>query len=240
MAVLTTLPEVLAFSIFLLLAWTAVDVYVIKYGPIAAARSLTKVHNWFYAAVSLVMLVQILNNDDTQDSFTIRYIFHLSKFYESLDILLVCASGSQISGPLAFHHFTTPYLTYLRYARHHGGWRPFAALNNLHHLLVYTFFARGKGASVLLRSVLPCTGILQLIVSVWVDVMYGLDKYYDEGGSEPWWPNLGALALVGGYFVLFFQGFGFRVGQKMVLFGGVLGVFVILRALIERGQSIAA
>lgn len=232
MAPLTTLPELLTYSLFLLLAWTAVDVYVTRYGPLSGTRSLTKVHNWFYAAVSLVMLVRILNTDDSKDSFTIRYIFHLSKFYESIDILLVCASGSQISDSLAFHHFTTPYLTYLRYVNHHGGWRPFAVLNNFHHLLVYTFFARGKGGGVLLRSVLPYTGILQLIVSVWVDVMYGLDKYYD-GGLEPWWPNLGAIALVGGYFVLFFQGFGFRVGQKMVLLVGLLGLFLILRALID-------
>lgn len=229
MAVLTTLPEVLTFSLLLLLAWTAVDAYVTRFGLISAARPLTRVHNWFYAAVSLVMLLQILN-DDAKDSFTIRYIFHLSKFYESLDILLVCASGSQIGRPLAFHHFTTPYLTYMRYLSHHSGWRPFAALNNFHHFLVYTFFARGVKASAILRSVLPCTGILQLIVSVWVDIMYGLDKY--NGGSEPWWPNLGAVILVGGYFVLFFQGFGFQVGQKLALFGGVLGVFLILRALI--------
>ncbi|KAI9368196.1 hypothetical protein BJX61DRAFT_546775 [Aspergillus egyptiacus] len=257
MAPLTTLPELLTFSLLLLSSWRAIHLYVKENGPLATARIITRFHNGFYAAVSLIMLIQILlldftttttnngtslpNKDDDKSSFTPRYTFHLSKFYESLDILLLSAAGIPISNPLAFHHLTTPYLTYIRYIAHHRGWRPFALTNNFHHVLVYTFFAspRGGRASARLRLLVPFTGVLQLIVSVWVDLNVGLDKYHayypletkskaeaGSGGEEPYWPNLVSLALVGAYFVLFFQGFGWRVPVKMALWGALLGILL--------------
>jgi hypothetical protein len=136
----------------------------------------------------------------------IRYIYHLSKFYEFLDILLVCAAGSPINLHFAFHHLTTPYLTFVRFlpgpSNHNDGWRVFAAANTFHHVLMYAYF----GAASVLRPILPWMGTLQLLVGIDVDLIVGLKSHTagDAGGDGDGgcWLYFASAGLLGVYFVL--------------------------------------
>lgn len=112
------------------------------------------------------------------------FIYHFSKFYEYLDINLVLAnhgpdymslSQQPIDLHFAFHHLTTPYLTWFRIIENPiPGWEVFAALNSTHHSIMYLFFAGGfEGMGLkpeMLRKVLPWTGGLQLIAGIGMEV----------------------------------------------------------------------
>jgi hypothetical protein len=116
----------------------------------------------------------------------IRYIYHLSKFYEFFDILLVCAAG---------------YLTFVRFlpgpSNHNDGWRVFAAANTFHHVLMYAYF----GAASVLRPILPWMGTLQLLVGIDVDLIVGLKSHTagDAGGDGDGgcWPYFASAGLLG-------------------------------------------
>ncbi|KAL4876786.1 hypothetical protein BJY04DRAFT_199455 [Aspergillus karnatakaensis] len=199
MVPLTTLPELLTFTLLSTTTWLTLHLYVHRNGPIPLTRSVAKLNNRFYAAISLAMFltVTLQTTKTAGDDSQIRYIYHLSKLYEFIDILLVCASGGPISLHFGFHHLTTPYLTFIRYLSGSEHWGVFAALNTFHHVLMYAYF----GGAVFLRPILPWSGMLQLVGGLVVDLMLGIEAYTTGEDGEVW-PYLGSGMLLGVYFIL--------------------------------------
>ncbi|KAF8987987.1 hypothetical protein BDQ17DRAFT_1547958 [Cyathus striatus] len=142
---------------------------------------------------SFINLLSAVTNSTPQDGMW-RLIFHLSKFYEYLDIVLVLWSGGSIGLHFGFHHLTTPYLTYARTVYKPDGWQVFAVFNAFHHAIMYGYFA---GATSL-GGILPITGYLQLIVGIMVELAY---IQWNEGGIL--WPNVLSVTLLSSYAVLF-------------------------------------
>jgi hypothetical protein len=214
--VLTTIPELLTFTLLSTTTWLSLHIYVRHYGPISVARRIIKVNSWIYTIVSLLMFLLVIaapssptgpGTGTTKEyhhlfpAASTRYIYHLSKFYEFLDIFLVCAAGSPINLHFAFHHLTTPYLTFVRFLPDREGWRPFAAANTIHHVLMYAYF----GGASLLRPILPVTGTLQLVVGIVVDLVVGVGMYrtsHEDDGDGLCWPYFASAGLLGVYLVL--------------------------------------
>lgn len=171
--------------------WSAVSHYVSSNGSIPQARTLIRLNSWVYAAASLALLAAI--NSPYQDEA--RYLYHYSKFYEYIDILLVRSVGGSIDLHFGFHHLTTPYLTYFRVLQHSQGWHVFASLNALHHAFMYAYFG---GASVF-RRVLPYTGTAQLVIGI---VNEGAVLSWSREQGLPQWPNVFTILLLSAYLVL--------------------------------------
>jgi hypothetical protein len=111
----------------------------------------------------------------SNEDFIPRYLYHISKFYEYLDIIFFVADGGDVDLHFGFHHLTTPYLTYFRVLNDHRGWEVFAALNAFHHAIMYSFFAGAKSVHV----ALPFTRNIQLVVGILWDIW--LMIYRDPG-----------------------------------------------------------
>lgn len=178
-------------SLVFISCWSAVSRYVSSNGPIPHARTLIWLNSWLYAAASLALLAAI--NSPYQDEA--RYLYHYSKFYEYIDILLVRGTGGSIDLHFGFHHLTTPYLTHFRVRQHSQGWQVFASLNALHHAFMYAFFG-GAGA---FRRVLPYTGTAQLVVGI-LNELFVLRQ--SEEAHLPQWPNVCTILLLSAYLVL--------------------------------------
>ncbi|PGH08132.1 hypothetical protein GX51_01285 [Blastomyces parvus] len=197
-------------------------VHVRKNGPLPHASTFLKANNFLYAPASLLFffvlvcsfesfvplsgfgverfLLRFCTYVRTHDE-QLRYIFHLSKIYEYIDVLLVLATGGRIGWHFGFHHLTTPYLTYIRVLRHHTGWKLLASLNTLHHAFMYAYF----GGIPHFRPILPFTGILQLVVGLAGEGVIASTKGNSRSADEPVviWPHVVSMALLGMYFVLF-------------------------------------
>ncbi|KAI0487140.1 hypothetical protein F4859DRAFT_327861 [Xylaria cf. heliscus] len=175
--------------------WLVIDLRVSLYGPISGARELNKVHNRVYSAVSAVLLYLTLspNHDDTA-----RTLYHLSKFWEYIDVLTVRAGGGCIDLHFGFHHLTTPYLTFFRVLRNSEGWRTFAALNTAHHALMYAYF----GGVAFLRPVLDFTGCLQLVIGIGAE---GQVLWSREADEVQVWPHVFAAGLLAFYLLLWMR-----------------------------------
>jgi hypothetical protein len=195
MAPLTTMRELVTFTTLSTTAWLTLHLYVCYNGPIPSSRAIIKLNSWFYATVSFIMMVIVVISTTETQASAMRYAYHLSKFYEFLDILLVCASGGSINLHFGFHHLTTPYLTLIRFLNHYEGWRAFTALNTFHHVLMYTYF----GGAAIVRPLLPWTGMSQLLVGLGVDIAVGMGKYTH---GEELWPNIVSGCFLGIYLVL--------------------------------------
>lgn len=183
---------VLQTAVFVTL-WAAVHRKVSRHGPISYVRTFTRVNSWLYSAASLALTVLILSPQDE----LARCLFHASKFYEYVDVLLVRASGAEIDLHFAVHHLTTPWLTFVRVVRHgDGGWRPFAALNAFHHVLMYAYF----GGADIFRPALPVTGTAQLIAGLAAETWLIRTKFLSGEGLV--WPNAFGLGLLSAYLVL--------------------------------------
>ncbi|KAI0514650.1 hypothetical protein F5B22DRAFT_610257 [Xylaria bambusicola] len=186
----------LSFMVFqttcFIIAWLAIGRHVSRNGPIPGARTLNKVHSCLYSAISAILLYLALspNHDEIARTF-----YHLSKFYEYIDVLTVRAGGSSIDLHFGFHHLTTPYLTFFRVLRSSEGWQTFAALNTAHHALMYAYF----GGASFLRPLLDFTGCVQLIVGVAAEV-YVVWSNGEDGVQV--WPHVFAAVLLSSYFIL--------------------------------------
>ncbi len=112
-----------------------------RHGALPAARSFATLHNRLYAAASLGLLLLILASAAGRPRVdrAARTLYHASKFWEYLDVMGVVAGGGAVGLHFAVHHLTTPYLTFARVVQHAEGWRAFAALNTLHHTLMYAY-----------------------------------------------------------------------------------------------------
>jgi len=153
--------------------WSTLRAYVARNGPFSFARLVIRLNSQLYALFSLALSYLILNdvfhfqNFRQVKSADLAYIYHLSKFYEYIDVFNLSAAGSPISPHMAFHHITTPFLTYFR-VLNASDWQLFAFLNCFHHFLMYSYFA---GASEF-RSILHVTGWVQLFAGIGLDIYY--------------------------------------------------------------------
>jgi hypothetical protein len=93
----------------------------------------------------------------------------------------------------------TPYLTYVRFLHNEAGWRLFAGLNTLHHFFMYAYF----GGILSLRSVLPVTGCMQLLLGIAGELYIIWTKLIETGG--PLWPNMASTGLLMTYLTLYVE-----------------------------------
>ncbi|PGH15035.1 hypothetical protein AJ79_02717 [Helicocarpus griseus UAMH5409] len=237
----TLLPATLIFLFLSTIIYH--HVHVRKNGPIPYTSTLIKLNNRIYALASLLFclalvlsfepILQLLGNNNNNveqndrsapwlyrfgtyvhdHDGQMRYIYHVSKVYEYIDVLLVLAGGGQIGWHFGVHHLTTPYLTYLRLiVLHHrihyhqsdnSGWKVLACLNTLHHVFMYLYF----GGVTSVRPILPFTGCLQLIVGIVGEGNVINDILYNNGRTADVhaliWPSIVSMAAMGLYFVLF-------------------------------------
>ncbi|PGH27707.1 hypothetical protein AJ80_00494 [Polytolypa hystricis UAMH7299] len=224
-----SLPQLLSSSITLITIAISLRIYVRRHGPIRFASKLTKINNYFYATASLFFCIAILSSSSfftRKMNFesgllllfeaslvgdeTRRKIYHLSKFYEYVDILNVLASGGQVGLHFGFHHLTlmsdfmagggkkTPYLTYFRVLHHHEGWTLVAGLNTLHHVFMYAYF----GGMGFLRPILPMTGMFQLIVGIAGEIWI-VCRNMNAAPEMQLWPHVACAGLLGTYLVLY-------------------------------------
>ncbi|KAL5344374.1 hypothetical protein ACLOAV_010634 [Pseudogymnoascus australis] len=191
-------------SALFITSWLALRRYISIYGPIPGARTLITINSWFYALVSLGLLLIILY---PSHDLLARRLYHASKFYEYVDILNVLASGGEIDLHFGVHHLTTMYLTYARVLHHSEGWRVFAALNTAHHVLMYSFF----GGGTWVRPALPWTGAVQLMVGIATDVWVARGKL---ASGEEVWPNFVGGGILTTYFVLFLRDLELRRRER--------------------------
>ncbi|OIW24574.1 hypothetical protein CONLIGDRAFT_685538 [Coniochaeta ligniaria NRRL 30616] len=171
--VATTLVHTLVF----VLLWTILQHYATSHGPFPVARRISKLHNILYSILNIPRLGLILLSSPHND-FLARRIYHLIRIYEYLDILTVCASGSPIALHFAVHHLTTPWLTLCRVLYNSDGWRIGAALNVLHHVIMYAYF----GGLTSVRRMLPVTGMVQLVIGLIVEAIIVRESIQDERG----------------------------------------------------------
>jgi len=192
-------------------------------GPIPIARTLIKYNSRGYAFASLLLFLAILDSfwreivDTSHATFTsiicspsttkydeiLRYLYHLSKFYEYVDIFNVLGSGGEVNAHFGFHHFTTPYLTYARALKNSAGWKLFAGLNTLHHALMYAYF----GGATIFTDIIVWTGCLQYAVGIGAElfaILRGLSSGREDcGGRDTLWANVLALLILSTYAILF-------------------------------------
>ncbi|KAK5294530.1 hypothetical protein LTR99_009336 [Exophiala xenobiotica] len=138
---LTSLQSVILTSIPFLVLWRILRGYVERHGPFSLAKSITRFNSQIYSLCSLGLALLILNDvfyfeqHENIESSNLAYIYHLSKFYEYIDVFNLVANGQSIGSHMAFHHITTPFLTYFR-VLNASGWQLFAFLNCLHHFWI--------------------------------------------------------------------------------------------------------
>jgi len=189
--------------------WRLIHIRVSTKGASPLARRINKIHSRIYSVLSLFLCYLALSPQHRHTA-TARVLYHVSKFYEYIDIVTVRAGGSDIDLHFGFHHLTTPYLTYFRVlnsdygqsgrrisGQGDDGWWIFAALNTAHHALMYAYF----GGASFVRPVLDFTGCVQLVVGIAVEAWILRSKELETFGVESW-PHIFAAALLGSYFCL--------------------------------------
>ncbi|KAK4122028.1 hypothetical protein N657DRAFT_647548 [Parathielavia appendiculata] len=189
-------------SLAFISVWLATTLLVRHRGPSTAiAPHLVKFHNRSYSLLSFLLLLLILSPFPQHDT-PARYVYHLSKFYEYLDILSVTASGGEVHLHFGFHHLTTPWLTFVRVLPHHGkvceGWKWFAAANAAHHALMYAYFGGWSGV----REVLLWTGEAQLGIGIAADAWAVWGRLARGEGVQELWRFAMSSGLLATYWVL--------------------------------------
>ncbi|KIW08565.1 uncharacterized protein PV09_00530 [Verruconis gallopava] len=209
MAPLQTLTEVALSTLLFVLAWGGLRLWVANHGRIPGSDKVLHAHSWVQVAVSLALftttLLSAVQHDGlptalaqtlhAQDAFLPRYAVHLSRVFEYLDMLFFVAAGHAPDLHFAFHHLTTPYLTWFRALRDFDGWRLFVGLNTFHHVLMHLFFAGVTST----RALLPWTRYVQLVAGVACDVWIAWGKARAGGRVAGY---LVSAALLTSYFVL--------------------------------------
>ncbi|KIW84968.1 hypothetical protein Z517_00356 [Fonsecaea pedrosoi CBS 271.37] len=172
---LTSLQSVILTTGPFIFLWSTLRGYVARNGFFSLARPLTRLNNQVYALFSLALACLVLNDTETfhfvdlehVTTSGLAYLYHLTKFYEYVDVFGLVASGTPVNEHMAFHHITTPVLTYLR-VLHASDWHLLACLNCLHHFWMYAYF----GGVRAFRPVLRVTGWAQLVGGIGLDVYY--------------------------------------------------------------------
>ena len=106
------------------------------------AQRVSVVHNRSYSLMSAALALVLLFPRSMVPALDQGYAYHLSKFYEYLDLIFFRLAGRRIPWGFAVHHLTTPYWTYLRCISGPRGdsWKAFGVLNALHHAMMYANF----------------------------------------------------------------------------------------------------
>jgi hypothetical protein len=163
---LASLSSTIQFHLFLILVGMGINAFMnsrFRQG-FALAKSGHRLNNQAYTIFSAILCLSILLTRHPESQRKLGYIYHLSKFYESLDIYLFLLSGYIPSAHFAIHHATTPLITadsVIGYAAQE--WRWPAITNALHHFFMYSFY----GGRREFRRLLPITGTTQLAVGIW-------------------------------------------------------------------------
>ena len=170
---LTSLQSVILTTGPFVFLWSMLRGYVNRDGRVSIARPFTRLNGQLYALFSLALAYLILNDVfhfqeiKGLESSDLAYIYHLSKFYEYIDVFSLVAAGTEIGSYMAFRHLTMPFLTYFR-VLNASDWQLFAFLNCFHNFWMYSYF----GGVSPFRPILTVTGWLQLAAGL------GLDLYY--------------------------------------------------------------
>ena len=128
------------------------------------AKSVQRINNNAYAIFSLILCLYLVLPLQPEFQQKLGYIYHLSKFYEAVDIYLFLLSGYFPNAHFAVHHLTTPALTADSVIDQPvADWRLPAILNAIHHFFMYSFL----GGRQKFRKILPITGTTQLVVGIW-------------------------------------------------------------------------
>ena len=203
---LTSLQTVILTTGPFLFIWSLLRQYTIRNGAFPIASILISVNSQLYALfnalLSYLLIQSYINSQHSLvgEAVTVTLpfglsipfvnktiltisdlglIYHYSKIYEYIDVLLMVAEGKVIGEHMAFHHVTTPFLTYFRVLNCSGSdWRVFALANTIHHTLMYAFFG---GLGSWLGTVKLYTGWLQLILGIAVDALW---MYRTKAGNE--------------------------------------------------------
>lgn len=101
-------------------------------------------------------------------------IFYLSKFWETIDIILVSLMGYPIDWYFRVHHNTTPLLGYVLYRYHPMSGYVFMILNTFMHFWVYMYFAGCQ--HFVIFHIIRVVGHIQLVVSL-LACLSGLNYY---------------------------------------------------------------
>ena len=183
-------------------------------GTLPLAKTILKVHANIYSWLSFSLILTSLIPERNWPAFVLQILqklgvpadsgllYHYSKFYEYADVILVTLMGREMDWHWGIHHPTTPYWTYARCILHPDGgtWRLFAALNALHHWLMYATFA---GHSFV-RPMLLYTGLFQLSVGVLMETFRGIGEYSYNYNAGYWKLHSfagGLLAMYLGFFI---------------------------------------
>ena len=200
---LTSLQGVILVTGPFVFLWSTFRGYISRNGPFSFARPFTRFNNQLYGPFSLVLAYFILNDVFHFQKFerattaNLAYVYHLSKFYEYIDVFNLLASGTEIGPHMAFHHITTPFLTYFR-VLNASDWQLFAFLNCFHHFWMYSYF----GGFSSFRPILPFTGWLQLGAGIALDVYYCAT----QGREAPETTNRAiSIMLLTRYAMLFYE-----------------------------------
>jgi hypothetical protein len=107
----TTLNTTILLTTIFIVAWSCTNRYVGKRGPIPAAHPAINLNNRICAIFSLLLAIAITRclyqyHEGAETQQKCAYIYHLSKFYEYIDVLLLQAQGISIGKHMAFHHLT--------------------------------------------------------------------------------------------------------------------------------------
>lgn len=190
---LTSMRSTLNLLICLISVALAINVHMIsrqRHGY-TTAKLLHRVNNRIYAVFSLLLGVLMVFGYSTE---TYGYIYHLSKFYESIDIFLFLLSGYMPNLHFAVHHATTAIVTMDAVINQPcDRWLWCAVTNLLHHTFMYAMF----GGYTIFKSILPFTASLQLGVGLTVSAA---TAYNSEGKR-----GLISLTLYGTYIVLYIK-----------------------------------
>jgi len=89
-------------STIYLVAWGTTHFLVSHHGPSTRiAPAITKLNSRIYSIVSFLLFLMIVSPDSAHTDLG-RYLFHLSKFWEYIDIIGVCAAGGTVCSVSCF------------------------------------------------------------------------------------------------------------------------------------------
>lgn len=131
------------------------------------AKTLQRINNNLYSLFSLALALSLVLVPS--NSRQLARIYHLSKFYESIDIYLFLLSGYTPNLHFAIHHATTPIITYYSVLEREREWWIWSAVANLiHHTFMYAAFGGWKS----FRGLLVYTGSTHLAIGLCSSIMY--------------------------------------------------------------------
>jgi GNS1/SUR4 family len=203
MAFLTTPKEVLVSNVAITTACSLLYILIRRRGAPTSGRKAMLLHNRIQILLSLAILsttiachlppiiaahLPLAASLRSRSCRAPRHLYHYSKFYEYLDVLLLIlqGAGDRLGLHFAFHHLTTPWYTALRVLRDYGGWGLFAGLNAAHHLLSTFCFSFFPSVALFSSFCFPFPRNWNLSKSSHADAVRGDHWLGNEGQDSRW------------------------------------------------------